>query len=369
VRFRITIAVLLLVGATSSRAQLSKCGERLVNPIEGLRSIGITAIHRRFLASLGFRPEQSVNLYGHYWLTRVEGPNVARFTNDPSHLWAVTQDAEGSHDLLGFLIPVGEREFSVAAVVKPVHPSLEDEAVARLRARGAFIANSLLRHPDLRDCRPASAGHLRLVHLADVPFLDGHPAALLESVYSPHSIEAPVLLDLLRNHCNPDESFLELGSGSGGVLVWLAQRTGGPLYGVENYALAQENTRLNLEIFGLDDGRVKNYLGDGLTGFPHRVDVIVGALPMLSKRFPGGRTRNGEVQEDNPNFVDLDGEYLKRVLADLPDHLTPRGRMYLLSSLHFPDYLPENLRSRLLTTHPAHWPIEKRLHFYEIRVR
>ena len=80
------------------------------------------------------------------------------------------------------------------------------------------------------------------------------------------------------------------------------------------------------------------WVSDGFSDVPERYDAILFQAPLATD----------EARPKDLNRYDFGGKLLREILAALPSHLNPEGRMYLMSCPDLSPYFPANgLRSRV----------------------
>ena len=163
-------------------------------------------------------------------------------------------------------------------------------------ARRRMVDHQLRRH-GIRDGRLLGAmedvPRERFVSADQVPFACDDRALPIESG---QTISQPwvvaVMLELLA--LRPDDSVLEVGSGSGYVLALLA-RLAGRVYGIEHHRGLADRAAACLDALGVD---AELLLSDGTLGWPERapfdaiiVSAAASAVPpaLLEQLAPGGR--------------------------------------------------------------------------------
>ncbi|MDR3630534.1 MAG: methyltransferase [Desulfocapsaceae bacterium] len=142
--------------------------------------------------------------------------------------------------------------------------------------------------------------------------------------YDQNLLEA-VLADL--GDCG---DILVLGTGAGLEAICIALKYGIHVDATDINPIAIANTvaacrRTRTEHL------VHAWLSDGLTDVEKAYDAILFEAPLP--------TSDSRVQD--PNRYDFKGRLLMRVLAQLPSHLKPEGRMYLMSRPDLSPYFPE----------------------------
>ena len=174
--------------------------------------------------------------------------------------------------------------------------------------------------------------------LGDVPDLP-----LFPSVYPYNNPYVENLLEVGLPELTDCKRVLVLGSGSGLDAVCLALKYGIPVDATDINPVAVANTAASARCCGLGD-RVRAWVSDGFGEVRAAYDAIFFEAP-LATEYP--------VQSD-ANRHDLGGKVLREVLNELPAHLSPRGRMYLMSRPDLSLYFPANgLASRVRRTFEA----------------
>jgi methylase of polypeptide subunit release factors len=90
--------------------------------------------------------------------------------------------------------------------------------------------------------------------------------------------------------------------------------------------VAVANTMATARRLGVEH-LIRAWVSDGFKDIEGKYDAIIFEAPLATR----------EIAQNNANLYDGEGKLLRAVLADLPRHLNPSGRMYLMSH---PDLSP-----------------------------
>lgn len=160
-------------------------------------------------------------------------------------------------------------------------------------------------------------------------------------VFSPQNIYLRLLLVAALPHLHRGERTLVLGSGAGieAALAAMMARTRVDAVDINPFAVG--NTAATAVFLGVEH-LVRPWRSDGFARVPGRYDAIFLDAPraLPRERIP--------VECDVEALYDPDGRFLRRTFAELPDHLTHGGRLYLMADPDLRPYLPATLRSRIL---------------------
>lgn len=171
-------------------------------------------------------------------------------------------------------------------------------------------------------------------------------------VFSPQNIYLRLLLMAALPRLQRDERTLVLGSGSGveAALAALMVRTRVDAVDINPFAVG--NTAATAAFLGVEH-LVRSWHSDGFARVPGRYDAIFLDAPRALPR--------EQIPEscDSEALFDPDGQFLRRTFAELPEHLTRSGRLYLMADPDLRSHLPGTLRSRILADwsepHPGSW--------------
>ena len=148
---------------------------------------------------------------------------------------------------------------------------------------------------------------------------------------------------------------LVLGSGSGLDAVCIAMKYKVLVDATDINPMAVANTRAAARRCGVER-HVRPYASDAFENIREKFDMIFFEAPLATD----------EKDQTDANRYDFEGAVLRKVLAGLPDHLLPEGRMYLMSR---PDLSPyANLNGVYIKTRRQFEP-KGRVAIHEIRLK
>jgi len=124
---------------------------------------------------------------------------------------------------------------------------------------------------------------------------------------------------------------LMLGSGAGLEAVCVALKYATPVDAIDINPIAIANTFAACRRTGTED-LVHAWVSDGWNKVDKTYDAILFEAPLAIH----------VEQLTDPNRYDFGGKLLKEILSDLPAHLNPDGRMYLMSCPDLSPYIPAN---------------------------
>ena len=166
---------------------------------------------------------------------------------------------------------------------------------------------------------------------------------VMPSVFAPGSVYSRNLLQQVIPRVKPMDRVLVLGTGSGIDVLRLLTNGGvqRPIDAVDINPIAVANTKLNADYWGLGP-MVNAGVSDGFAQVRGRYDIIVFDAPLAT---PLLTDVPGLFEEVNTriNLHDFEGRLLSRLLADLPTHLAPGGRFYLMSGDDISEFIATGL--------------------------
>lgn len=176
---------------------------------------------------------------------------------------------------------------------------------------------------------------------------------VMPSVFAPGSVYSRNLLQQVIPRVKPTDRVLVLGTGSG-IDVLRLLTDGGvqrPIDAVDINPIAVANTKLNADYWGLGP-MVNAGVSDGFAQVRGQYDMIVFDAPLAT---PLLTDVPGLFEEVNTriNLHDFEGRLLSRLLADLPTHLAPGGRFYLMSGDDISGFIatgPQELQDNVIST-------------------
>ena len=143
---------------------------------------------------------------------------------------------------------------------------------------------------------------------------------LFPSVYPYNNPYVENLLEVGLPGLGDARRVLVLGSGSGLDAVCIAMKYKIPVHATDINPIAIANTKAAAGHCGAE-GYVRAYVSDGFNEVGEKFDSIFFQAPLAT----------GDKNLADANRYDIEGALLRRVFAGLRDHLSPHGRMYLMS--------------------------------------
>jgi SAM-dependent methyltransferase len=176
-----------------------------------------------------------------------------------------------------------------------------------------------------------------------------------------YPFENPYVMALLKNalpRMAKTGRVLVLGSGTGFDAAVIAARLNVPVDALDINALAVANTRA-LAVATKTDHLVQSWVSDLFSEVKGKYQTIVfnGPLPVEAARGP----------EVDANREDLGGVLLRRLFAELPEHLETNGNLFLMSHRKL-NGVPSSLIDQLIGMVPDQGhPIKLGIHQIQIR--
>ncbi|MDD5672847.1 MAG: hypothetical protein PHC61_01675 [Chitinivibrionales bacterium] len=152
---------------------------------------------------------------------------------------------------------------------------------------------------------------------------------LLPSVYSYNNPYVEALLEVGFSRLSRPENILVLGSGAGLDAALNALRYRVPVHATDINPLAVLNTQIAARRCGVE-ALVRAWVCDGVVDIQEKYDAVFFEAPLVT----------AIASQTDANRFDHYGQLLRRVLADLPAHLNPNGRMYLMSLPDISPFMP-----------------------------
>jgi len=154
---------------------------------------------------------------------------------------------------------------------------------------------------------------------------------LFPSVYSYNNPYVENLLEVGLPELSGSMRVLVLGSGSGLDAACIAMKYKVPVDATDINPIAVANTRAAARRCGVES-HVRGYVSDAFENIHEKFDAIFFEAPLATD----------ERNQTDANRYDFEGAVLRKVLAGLPDHLLPGGRMYLMSRPDLSPYVKLN---------------------------
>lgn len=151
---------------------------------------------------------------------------------------------------------------------------------------------------------------------------------LFPGVYPYNNPYVENLLEVGLPELGNARSVLVLGSGSGLDAVCIAMKYKIPVHATDINPIAIANTKAAARRCSVE-GHVCSYASDAFTDICEKFDSIFFQAPLAT----------GDKNLTDANRYDFDGALLRRVFAGLRDHLSPHGRMYLMSRPDLSSYV------------------------------
>jgi hypothetical protein len=149
---------------------------------------------------------------------------------------------------------------------------------------------------------------------------------LFPSVYPYDNPYIENLLEVGLPELSDSKRVLVLGTGSGIDAACIALKYKIPVDATDINPMAVANTHVTARRCGV--GRyISAYTSDCFNEIGKKFDTIFFEAPLATEN----------INETDSNRYDVEGAVLRRVLSDLPNHLLPGGRMFLMSQ---PDLSP-----------------------------
>ncbi len=148
------------------------------------------------------------------------------------------------------------------------------------------------------------------------------------------------LMEEVIPRLKPNQKILVMGSGSGFDAAMIATHTQQRLDAIDINPLAVANTWATA-IATQTTHLIQTWQSDLFNSVPQKYDLIAFDSPIPV---------SGRIKNKDPNRFDPNGEMLARLLKQLPDHLLPNGRLYLMTTRSFPSVIPLGLEATLLRT-------------------
>ncbi|MBF0544183.1 MAG: methyltransferase [Candidatus Riflebacteria bacterium] len=153
---------------------------------------------------------------------------------------------------------------------------------------------------------------------------------LFPSVYLYNNPYLENLLEVGLPELSASRRVLVLGTGSGLDAVCIAVKYKIPVDATDINPMAVANTRVAARRCGVEH-YICSYTSDGFDQIHEKFDTIFFEAPLAI-----------DENETDINRYDFKGTVLRQVLAKLPEHLLPGGRMYLMSRPDLSPYLSPN---------------------------
>ena len=187
----------------------------------------------------------------------------------------------------------------------------------------------------------------RFGEVADIP--------LFPTVYPYNNPYVENLLQVALPDLADREEVLVLGTGSGLEAACVALRHQVRVDAIDINPIAVANTLATARRVGVDH-LVRAWVSDGFNRVPGKYDAILFSAPLAIE----------EACPQDRNRYDFNGTLLRAVLAALPEHLNPAGRLYLMSRPDLSPFLASNgLRSRVRISFAPNRPVA----IHEIRLK
>lgn len=163
---------------------------------------------------------------------------------------------------------------------------------------------------------------------------------LFPGVFYPDTAFVKALLRVVmaRPELQPGCRVLVLGTGAGYEAAVIAKQIGMTVHATDINGEAVANTAATAAMAGVTH-LVQTWVSDGFEEIRGYYDLILFNAPLAIAQ-----------GQPDPNTLDPGGKLLTRILQQLPEHLAPKGALYLMS---FPDigaYLCASLTNEVLET-------------------
>lgn len=152
---------------------------------------------------------------------------------------------------------------------------------------------------------------------------------LFPSTYSYNNPYVENLLEVGLPELGRCKRVLVLGTGAGIDATCIALQYNIAVDATDINPIAVANT-VACALRSRVDGLVRAWVSDGFDRITDSYDAIFFEAPLAVE----------ETKENDPNRYDFGGRILKRVLADLPQHLNPDAALYLMSQPDISPYMP-----------------------------
>jgi len=151
---------------------------------------------------------------------------------------------------------------------------------------------------------------------------------VLPSVFTFNNPYLNELIEATHGSVSKDTKILSMGCGAGLEMSYFALKHGMKVDGVDINPLAVLNSKMLARDLGTDH-LVRVWASDGFNQVDEAYDLIFLNAPLAMN----------ENRENDPNRFDPQGEFLLGILNGLENHLTPGGRLILMSHQNLDSYI------------------------------